>query len=588
MRNVSLKWLIFFFYVIFGYVPAIMLSYFSIDAFSRTVSSETEEHMSEAVRQVAAGIETFCTTAGKDLNALAYELAYPLSFPEERGEAVRVVLGRFIEESGRFDRVALRDGAGGIHAGRPAFLLDKDFFIAESFDATEQLQFKADFRSGSSGCLQFLRKVKDVRDGSREIGTIAAIVSLERVLESAFGMNSDDGVERSIVTAEGERIFTTGAAKKPNQGMLSRSRVFSANVPQLHWQVIFHVPEELLFRDVNRIVFNNITSIALVALLAVGAAFEFSRRATQPLDRIIQGTREFASGRLDHRIDIQYGKETRQLAKAFNSMAVRLSENHERLVQAGKLSALGLVAAGIAHEIKNPLAGIKTSAQVLDQLVEGVKAEPGRAGGEGGTGEASRGTVGHDPALKRKLSRGIVKEVDRLSRIVDNMLSLARPRPSQIVSADLSEIVERALDILRNELKKKDISVTNRVQSLSVNVDPDQMLQVFVNLILNAIAAVEPGRGSIRLSSDSTDSGEPVILVADNGRGIPEDKVDHVFDPFFTLTKGGTGLGLSVAHSLLRQNAVQIGISSREGEGTLIALTFRRPEAAEPEEVIRV
>ena len=587
MRNVSLKWLIFSFYVAFGYLPAILLSYFSIDAFSRTVSSATEEHMTDVVRQAAAGIETFCSMAGKDLASLSFELAYPLSFPETEEKAVREKLDGFVGEGGRFDRIFLQGKDCFFQAGKPVFQPDTDFFNRDRPDGPERVRFIADREGVPGGTIQFLRKVRDVRDGVTVVGTIVAEVALETVLDLLRDARTEEGIEKSIVTSLGEPICLIEATNKPTQGILQKTRVYSAGVPRLQWQIVFRVPEELLFRDVNRIVFNNLTSIALVALLAVGVAFEFSRRATKPLTEIIAGTREFASGRLHHRIDVRYGKETRQLADAFNAMAAHLSENHEKLVQANKLSSLGLLAAGIAHEIKNPLAGIKTSAQVLDRLVDDGNAKLRESTLEEGSFPKSEGVGAGDPMRVRKLSLGIVKEADRLNRIVEDMLTLARPRSAESVPTDISEIVHRALEILQNELKKKGVSVTNKVETRIVYVDPDQMLQVFVNLVLNAIAAVDHDRGHIRLTSESTGTGEPVVLVKDNGRGIPEAKLEQVFDPFFSLTKGGTGLGLSVAHSLLRQNDVQVGISSREGDGTLISLTFGRSGGEGPEERIR-
>lgn len=580
MRNISLKWLIFSFYLVFGYIPAIGVSYFSIDAFSRSVASSTESRYSDTVRRIAESIGTSCLLARKDLEILAVRLAATgaASGPSE-GE-IRGLVSNFSRNKGFFQGIGVfsREGAllaecNGMRRESAAALLTRD-------GPVDRLHFEAASGDAVPGYVRFVRRVDDARKGEAVPGFIVADVPLDRLTVPLLQTHVEDGVGRGIVTREGASVFAESVPQPTRSTILQKTRLYTAEVPGLDWLVAFQVPESVLFRDVNRVVYQNLASIGLVALLAVVFAFEFSRRATKPLNRIIDGTREFASGNLDHRIQVLYGRETRELAHAFNAMARHLSENHEQLVQANKLSSLGLLAAGIAHEIKNPLAGIKTSAQVLVRLLE-----PDGAGG--GPGKAANAGEAGDFAAIRKLGLGVVKEVDRLHRIVDEMLNLSRPRPSEIVRVDVAEIVAHSLDVLQNEFKRKGVVAESEVAHETVEVDPDQMIQVFINLLLNAIAAVDAETGRIRLSSEISPDGDFLLRLTDNGRGIPNDKVGQIFDPFFSLTREGTGLGLSVAHALLRQNRVRVGVSSREGQGTLITLTFRRLPDEQVEEPIR-
>jgi signal transduction histidine kinase len=112
--------------------------------------------------------------------------------------------------------------------------------------------------------------------------------------------------------------------------------------------------------------------------------------------------------------------------------------------------------------------------------------------------------------------------------------------------------------------------------------DRDQMVQVFINLLLNAISIVAPGTGIISLASFKNESTAPVIIIKDNGPGIPEEKVDHIFDPFFSMSGTGTGLGLSIVYTLLAQNNARIKVSSRVGNGTQFQLTFKEYHDREP------
>jgi signal transduction histidine kinase len=184
----------------------------------------------------------------------------------------------------------------------------------------------------------------------------------------------------------------------------------------------------------------------------------------------------------------------------------------------------------------------------------------------------------------KDMAHGVAAEVDRLNEIVMEMLDFGRPRPSKRVACDMREVIDHSLNLLQKETKRKRITMRNEVKTCTVKVDPDQMMQVFVNLTLNAISAVEPEKGVISFTSMNNEAGESMIAVTDNGHGIPEEKIDQVFDPFFSLSKEGTGLGLSVVYTLLSQNNVRVDVSSRLGEGTVFMLTFEKSES-HPEEI---
>jgi signal transduction histidine kinase len=339
--------------------------------------------------------------------------------------------------------------------------------------------------------------------------------------------------------------------------MRGTKKEFTAHLALLDWDIRVLVPERILLKDVNRLSGRLLAFAAFVAFVAMAVSLAASRAAIKPLVRIIDGIKEFASGNLSYRISSITGVETRRVAVAFNTMAEELQKRQGELIQADKLASLGLLSAGFAHEVRNPLAGIKTSAQVL----------------------AKRSSS----AETKELAIGISKEVDRLNKLVGDLLHFSRPKPSHKKPCDLVDIINRALTILDSEVRKKNVRIINKVARHCVKVAPEQLVQVMINLVLNALAAVEPDKGVIRMDSRVSPDNKLTVTLSDNGHGIPEEKITHLFDPFFSLSKEGTGLGLSIVKLLLGNNGVRIDAESVEGEGTTFRMVFKKHSHAAEE-----
>lgn len=588
MRDISLKWLIFGFYLVFGYLPVLVISYYSASDYSRSVETITEDQLSQLVNQIADQTQMFCYLTRKDLDLLSDFPYVQMSFwPSPYGRNVPNIVERletFRKNTTALDKIILYTNQGRPLLSTPSDGLPLEIPPDRWAELTRPGQsdyFTVEHLEGPFKRITIFRPVNDFNDPSQRVGFVAGEVALDRVVSFLSRVNIGDGIEKSILNVNGEPLFIQKALNPPNQTLLERIREYGAPVPLLRWKIVVRVPESVLFRDVNRLVFRTLIFTALVALIAAGAAFEFSRRATKPLRTIIDGAAQFAAGNLDYRIDVRVGSETKRLAKAFNTMAARLSERQAELVQANKLASLGLLSAGVAHEIKNPLAGIKTSAQVLNRLAAAGGSPTIVSEGEDGVVWMKRGDVENI----QYLARGIVQEVDRLNNIVGDMLNLAKPKSSRIEAVNIAEVTERSIQLVQNQLRRKNVSIDHRVASTTVHVDPNQLLQVFINLILNSLAAVEADRGLITLTSSVNESEELTVSLTDNGCGIPEEKLDQIFDPFFSLSKKGTGLGLSVAYTLLTQNHIHVQVRSREGEGTTFVLTFKGRKTS-PQEMI--
>jgi two-component system NtrC family sensor kinase len=279
----------------------------------------------------------------------------------------------------------------------------------------------------------------------------------------------------------------------------------------------------------------------------------------KPLNQIITATKHVATGDLNYTIELDKRDEIGALAQSFNDMTRQLAETQRQLYQSEKLASIGRLAAGVAHEINNPLTGVLTYSSYLLK----------RASGQ--------------PEIKDDLEV-IVRETKRCREIIKGLLDFARPSPPEKRRSDINEVINRSVRILQNQLARHHIKLEqNLAPDLPpVNIDVDQMQQVLVNLLLNAKDAMAEKGGTLTLTTsrahlEKAPNPPPAphgvqIQVRDTGCGIAPENLPKIFEPFFS-TKGqeGNGLGLAIVWSLLEKHNGKITVESEVGKGT----TFR-------------
>ncbi len=228
----------------------------------------------------------------------------------------------------------------------------------------------------------------------------------------------------------------------------------------------------------------------------------------------------------------------------------QLKKVEERMLLTERLTSLGELTAGVAHELRNPLAGIKINTQIL-----------------------LRNKDLSD--MERKLLESSLEGIGKIQKIVDDMLHFAKPKAAHFKEEDINEVVESSLAIFQTKLKKGNISfVFQKGEGLpKVWVDAHQIQQVLTNLMLNAIQAMEKG-GSLTLRTFLDKENSLGIEVRDTGIGIPQSHLKKIFDPFFTTKSEGTGLGLSITLKILENHGATIDVESQEGKGSVFTIYF--------------
>jgi len=239
---------------------------------------------------------------------------------------------------------------------------------------------------------------------------------------------------------------------------------------------------------------------------------------------------------------------SRQMEEKIQKTTDDLSKTEAQLIRSEKLAALGQLAAGIAHEIRNPLTSINI---LIHSLTENLS-----------SGNSQKEDL-----------KVIEEEIHRINEIVDQFLRFAKPAPPLLKKADVISIFEETLQLLRPQIEKQGIVIQKEFQPLPpILMDREQMKQVILNLLLNAVQAMPKG-GNLVLKGHIPEGDRWIRLsIQDSGVGISGEDINKLFDPFFSTKEGGMGLGLSIAHRIIDQHHGKIEVESTPGEGTLFTV----------------
>lgn len=285
---------------------------------------------------------------------------------------------------------------------------------------------------------------------------------------------------------------------------------------------------------------------------AIGATV-LARRITRPVKKLAEGTVNIARGDFSHKIEIDTQDEIGNLAKNFNQMSHQLqlakereAEAQKKLIQAEKLASIGRIAAGIAHEIRNPLTSVKLNIQ---KVLESDKLE----GLEMDHLEISQEGIGH------------------IENFIKELLNFTRVSTLNCDRFSVVQIIDESVKMISESLEQKRVRLERDFQANlpEVYVDADKLRQVFLNILRNAHEAVDDG-GEIVLSLSHQDDskGKKIrIEISDNGGGIPEKDWETIFEPFYTTKSSGIGLGLANARKIVEQHKGSIRVKKKEGKG---------------------
>jgi signal transduction histidine kinase len=317
-------------------------------------------------------------------------------------------------------------------------------------------------------------------------------------------------------------------------------------------------------------------AILLIGVVATVIPLMVNRYVSRPLADLSAKVMKFSTDDADWGAGSEVellGEEFRRLDQQLNCARSDLQERHRRelelhreLQRADRLATIGTLGAGLAHEIGTPMGVIRVRAEDLEQDE----------------------TISRDSRAKLGI---IVRQIDRIARIVRMLLDYARKSESHKAICDLRTIADRALNLLEPEATRRNVSTAAQLgqSPLLVNCDADQIEQVFVNMMMNALDAMQLGGGTLRVTADiehNRDVSRAMLAFEDNGAGVAPEHEDHLFSPFFTTKEPGkgTGMGLAVSQSIVREHDGEITFSSGPaGSRFVVAIPIARSDLGEHE-----
>ncbi len=295
----------------------------------------------------------------------------------------------------------------------------------------------------------------------------------------------------------------------------------------------------------------HLIALVPVFILSILIALFLIFNVNRPLKAIENAIKKISRGDFMNIPDISTGDEFENLVDSLNNMINELNKRNEELVQARKLESLGRFTSGVAHELNNPLNNISTSVQILLEEI----------------GE-------NNLEYKMELLTGTEKEVDRARNIVKALLEFSRERSLKIKTVNFLDLVNEAVDAIKRQVPahvKLEVQIPEDIQ---INLDPGRMQSVLINLMLNAIHAMESG-GILNIKAQHKENNKEFSFqVKDTGCGISEENISKIFDPFFSTKEvgKGSGLGLSIIYGIVELHGGRIQVASKEGEGATFTI----------------
>jgi len=290
--------------------------------------------------------------------------------------------------------------------------------------------------------------------------------------------------------------------------------------------------------------------LLLTLLVAGWLSTRLAERIARPIMNLTEFTRRYRKGEQCKPVNMPATlSEVGELTRAYTDMIGALERSREQIVRAGKLAVVGEMAAVMAHEVRTPLGILRSSAQMLERQPD--------------LGER-----------ERELTGFIISETDRLNRLVGMLLECASPRAPVFKPHDIHAIAGHVLDLLASRAEGRGVRLQRELtaQHSILVCDREQLIQVFLNLVINALHFV-PAGGRIVIATRN-DGGSIVVSVSDDGPGLPAELRPRVFDPFFTRREGGIGLGLTIVQQIVQVHHGEIRMTESPWGGACFTIRF--------------
>jgi signal transduction histidine kinase len=345
----------------------------------------------------------------------------------------------------------------------------------------------------------------------------------------------------------GPKGQTTASAEYSN-GQLAVLGV-AANLPLLGWRVIVEQPQSEAFAIPIALQQQLVVAIALALLAMLVAGYYWGRSFINPILALTRGTRALAAGRLDERVLVETKDELGQLGEAFNNMADRLVELQEDVRKKERQAVFGRVAVGLVHDLSHPIQNIGNSCKLIVKMFDDIE-------------------------YRESFKRTVEREFEQVKRVLEDLRNLAKPKPLEKFPLDVNKALHGVAESMLAGAESSGISLETEFAfgPLWIEGDVYALNRIHRNLLTNAFQATPPrGRVVIRTIRNNE---QAIIEIADSGSGIPAERLNTIFDDYYTTKKQGLGLGLALSKKMVEQLGGAISVTSQVGVGTTFTLRF--------------
>ncbi len=548
LKRLSIKQLLLLAFLLAGLLPAMAVSFLSYFQTRSVLKQEITRDLQTLSNAVSNDIERMLFERMRNVQSWSQlSIMQELAIGDIDKRLSIFLNGLALSYADTYHAIYVEDLQGNIIASNQAQMigqnkLRKSFWFNANFTNKPLKFYKVD-----DGILAITTSLLDINT-DQPIGTLVVEFNWSTV-QNSLNTAMKETTTAALLDGENNVLAATSNWKniEPQHGMIVTSQ-FSKQSPIPHWKVRI----EKLYSDavapVHRLAYIFLGLLVATLLLAAITVRPIANAITQPLSQLTAFVRGFALEK-QSKPPHDGPPEVRELGDAFETMTHDLQKSQDKLTRAAKLAAVGEMAAAMSHEVRTPLGILRSSTDVLKR--------------EKGISEEGQEVLGF-----------INSETERLNKLVSTLIDAARPRLPVFTNVDLTQLISNVIGLLQAQAEAKTINMIFDSQDRTINaeLDADQMIQVLMNLMMNAIQVLPKG-GQIAVKLKQTER-QTMITVSDNGEGIAAEHQADIFEPFFTKRSGGVGLGLAIVKQIIQAHNGDIHYQTSSMGGAQFTITL--------------